>query len=221
MPLALVSFFRVLLATCLETLALHVTILTLVTIHHRFVKRNVSRPSRPPSPSPFEKEEPLQTPITPTAQSFASHLETPEVGDGAETLYESHHVPAAILLSSLTPILLLLLNLLWEARMPPVAPVPPRALSAEPMSLTAAQPLATLVHAYDRLLLWMEDASREVTMEWAVRNLIGGVSAGVAIAVLMPSRPLATVLFLTAGWYAQGAVRALLATDESRIWCGA
>ena len=84
---------------------------------------------------------------------------------------------------------------------------------------------------YQHLIAYLEDAAESLTIEFAVRNLIGGVSAGVALAVLLPSQPFLTVCFLTAGWYAQTFVRLSIGvpladaesfTDHARrLWCPA
>ncbi len=138
-----------------------------------------------------------------TSTSFGGENEVLPVGDGAEALFETHHVPYALLLATVTPLLLLTLNLLWESKMSRGGALQAASQLADKSVRPPSLPIPLLAD----LERWLEERLQSLTIEWAVRNLIGGVSAGVALAVLMPSSPFLTVVVLTAGWYVQATVR--------------
>ncbi|CAO1621419.1 unnamed protein product [Parajaminaea phylloscopi] len=143
-------------------------------------------------------------------------------------LYRPQLVPHALLLSSLPTLVLLAIVLLWESKMPRSAA---GNLSADPSrlghlthALAAQQKSDPLVlgHLFPSVILRWVGISSDQSLEdllgassvffstdFAVRTLLGGLSAGVCLAVIHPRQPVLTTTLLLAGWSAAFGVRAL------------
>ncbi|PWN20994.1 hypothetical protein BCV69DRAFT_180849 [Microstroma glucosiphilum] len=126
-------------------------------------------------------------------------------------LYRAHLVPTALLLSSLSTLILLCIVLLWESKLPrpssvaPVLSAPPRSgLSSShllPIWLSQSAPVSLMIDEMMSLV------GSTFSTDFAVRTLLGGLSAGVSLAVIHPRSPLLTTSLLLLGWLAASLVR--------------
>ncbi|EPQ30227.1 uncharacterized protein PFL1_02343 [Pseudozyma flocculosa PF-1] len=116
-------------------------------------------------------------------------------------LYTPDLAPTSMLLSQLSTLLLLSLVLLWDSKFPrPPSTSSPGDLAAAATATTAA---STWLNAFseslfDRLPAW--------SVEGTIRAVVGGLSAGVALGVIVPHRPAVSTLVLLTAWSAQAAV---------------
>ncbi|KAN0060677.1 sterol homeostasis protein [Thecaphora frezii] len=117
-------------------------------------------------------------------------------------LYTPDLAPTSMLLSQLSTLLLLALILLWHSKLPrntfastqPVEPHRP---------LASAQPMLASFDAFARALL---DRLPRWPIDATIRALVGGLSAGVALGVVVPHRPAISMGVLLLAWAAQAAV---------------
>ena len=93
----------------------------------------------------------------------------------------------AILLSQLSTLFTLAILILWQHE-----PQPP-----QPASGSAS---GSILHTASSRILRPLDAWN---VGWSIRTLVGGLSAGVALGVTLPRRPLTSTAILLAAWSAQ------------------
>lgn len=135
----------------------------------------------------------------------AGPLDRPPPGVELLDLYRPQLISTALLLSSLSTLLLLLIVLLWESKLPRsgvdnssrhhhrqdsadiLAPQPSVLGDLLPSSLLVLPQLASL-------------PLPTLSTDFAVRTLLGGLSAGVCLAVVHPRSPLLTTSLLLIGW---------------------
>lgn len=97
-----------------------------------------------------------------------------EQGTGADNLFEITLVPWALILSALTPLLLLLLNFLWRFE-------GETAWNADLTDVGHAQGASDTSSEWLRHVSLLFADQTEFSIDWVARTLIGGVSAGVAL----------------------------------------
>lgn len=129
-------------------------------------------------------------------------------------LYRPHLVPTALLLASLPTLILLSVVLLWESKMPRSGKTHPADNNTEPSvllrmgALIPGAVLSTLRISGDRAVIDVfGDVSPLFSTDFAVRTLLGGLSAGVCLGVVHPRRPILTTWLLLAGWSAAWCTR--------------
>lgn len=120
-------------------------------------------------------------------------------------LYSWHLPSVAMLYASLSTELLLIIRLVWDSRMP----ADRRAAAQRPSLFTPLQWAAPCVPE------WL--AAGPWNTEWLIRHVLGGMSAGVALAATMPMHPLAGALVALLGFGVQAQVRAWLGVPDEVV----
>ncbi|GBE88590.1 Arv1-domain-containing protein [Sparassis crispa] len=124
---------------------------------------------------------------------------------GIRQEFRYSHVPLTLLYSSLTKLLLLFLLSIWR----PTAPSPANhAQALHPNAKTFTHPV--VVRALEIL---DED---KLDREWVVRNVLGGMSAGFGLRVVLDCPPVFTTLIILGGWVVKTAMANLV-----KEWVGA
>ncbi|KZW03565.1 Arv1-domain-containing protein [Exidia glandulosa HHB12029] len=109
---------------------------------------------------------------------------------GVRAEFRLAHVPMTLIYSSVTKLFLLFMLSIWR--------VPP------PTS-TASQPARPL---YERALSVFDEDSLD--RAWVVRNILGGMSAGFGLRIILDCHPVLTMLVVLAGWTVKTAMASLL-----------
>ncbi|WFD19012.1 phosphate transporter (Pho88) [Malassezia caprae] len=120
-------------------------------------------------------------------------------------LYSWHLPSVAMLYASLSTELLLVIRLVWDSRMP----ADRRAAAQRPSLFTPMHWAAPYVPA------WL--AAGPWHTEWLIRHVLGGMSAGVALAATMPMQPLVGALVALLGFGVQAQVRAWLGVPDEPV----
>ncbi|KAL6298390.1 Arv1-domain-containing protein [Sparassis latifolia] len=124
---------------------------------------------------------------------------------GIRQEFRYSHVPLTLLYSSLTKLLLLFLLSIWR----PTASSPANhAQALHPNAKTFTHPV--VVRALEIL---DED---KLDREWVVRNVLGGMSAGFGLRVVLDCPPVFTTLIILGGWVVKTAMANLV-----KEWVGA
>jgi len=112
-------------------------------------------------------------------------------------------IPLALLYSSLTKLFLLFLLSIWR-------PSPSPSSAYVTISSSANDPASTEWYAVamDSALQLLDDDTLD--REWVVRNVLGGLSAGFGLRVILDWHPTLTTLIIFAGWGIKTLVSALL-----------
>ncbi|GLB44833.1 putative arv1-domain-containing protein [Lyophyllum shimeji] len=167
------SVVRVLLGCCAETLAFHTGVILACSIVLSLVSRVQSLRYQGPPPSSDIRRE------------FRFSL-----------------IPLTLFYSSLTKLFLLFLLTIW--RPTPTSPSSPSAewwpaafpLSSSSDNHKTSVPLA-LIAALKKVL---DEDRIDREREWVIRNVLGGMSAGFGLRVVLDIHPLFTSLIILAGW---------------------
>lgn len=121
-------------------------------------------------------------------------------------LYSWHLPSMAMLYASLSTELLLVIRLVWDSRM-----LADRRVTAQHPSLF------TPVHwVLSYVPTWL--AAGPWRTEWLIRHMLGGMSAGVALAATLPRHPLAGALVALVGFGVQAQVRTWLGVPDEASW---
>lgn len=117
-------------------------------------------------------------------------------------LYSWHLPSVALLFSSVNTVLLLGFVLVWDSRLP---------LDRRMQQSSGLIPDAWISSVRDASwqprLATMASAIQEWNTEWLIRNLLGGLSAGVALGTVLPVHPVAGMLVVLLGLMVQAVVR--------------
>ncbi|CAO1626696.1 unnamed protein product [Jaminaea pallidilutea] len=145
-------------------------------------------------------------------------------------LYRPQLIPTALMLSSLSTLLLLSIVLLWESKLPrPQSdgthlhhrqPSAEAYSSLEPTTLGHLLP-SSILSSFGLSPAWsLQDAGITFSTDFAVRTLLGGLSAGVCLAVIHPRAPVFTTGLLLVGWYVESLVRTYWTLLPSKVGPG-
>ncbi|KDQ59093.1 hypothetical protein JAAARDRAFT_127948 [Jaapia argillacea MUCL 33604] len=111
------------------------------------------------------------------------------------------HIPLTLLYSSLTKLFLLTSLSIWR-------PVPPSG-SASPIEVnpTQSRHWNTTLHQYPLVVSALEIFDEDkLDREWVIRNVLGGMSAGFGLRVVLDCNPIFTTMIILVGWVAKTAV---------------
>lgn len=234
------SYFAVWLGTIAETLALHVTITLFSAAFIRIVRRrrlqaklktrasrNALKPDMSIDSSSDDTADGCAEEASDTSERSAAGPIDSSPGDiDLVDLYRPQLVPDALLLSSVSILVLLSIVLLWESKLLSFSAVGEelrsqrwgeRTLRPQHGSELARVHIGDVVPSNilswlgvwpQRLLIAMSgEDSLFFSTDFAVRTLLGGLSFGVCLSVLHPRRPILTTGLLLAGWLAAFVVR--------------
>jgi hypothetical protein len=116
-------------------------------------------------------------------------------------------VSLTLFYSSLTKLFLLLLLVIWQSSSAP---------TADSIELGTGLPDYIARHEFTRSALSLLDESY-FDRAWVIRNVLGGMSAGFGLRVLLDCHPVLTTLVLLFGWLAKSLVAQSI---ESRTGVG-
>lgn len=134
-------------------------------------------------------------PPQPAPEKGNSRLRPPEMRDGRRDGFLPILVPLVLLYTALLPLVLRLLLRIWYAPFPSTYYHP---LSLPP-GFKMVEHYAPALAAEARALT---EAWGTTDRVWAGTRLLGGMSAGFGLRVLLPTRPWETVSIVLAGWTA-------------------
>ncbi|KAF9449739.1 Arv1-domain-containing protein [Macrolepiota fuliginosa MF-IS2] len=199
---SLFIFSRVFFGCLAETLAFHTgillssfTILTILTLVKRLM---------PKFKLPFIKSMSRTKPPT-TGREF--HLSL---------------IPLTLFYSSLTKLFLLFLLTIWIPISPVSSPSRPIEIPSDWLYQIISNPRAiipTMISEFSRIL-----DDDKIDREWVIRNILGGMSAGFGLRVILDMHPFFSTLIILSGWASKTAMAQLVGdwvggnTETSQAW---
>ncbi|KAH8832179.1 Arv1-like family-domain-containing protein [Flagelloscypha sp. PMI_526] len=137
---------------------------------------------------------------------FGRHRHSPSATSSSHQSGETFStslIPLSLFYSSLTKLFLLFLFTIWP---PSLSPIPPSTMN---MPFNENKYTQTALRLFDE---------GNVDREWVIRNVLGGMSAGFGLRVVLDVPPIFTTLTILAGWWCKTFVaRAIVNSD----WIGA
>ncbi|KAF9007464.1 Arv1-like family-domain-containing protein [Cyathus striatus] len=112
-------------------------------------------------------------------------------------------IPLSLFYSSLTKLFLLFLLTIWLPSSTPVSPSTDRYLTEYLEEL-----LGSNVTYFSHALEFLDDD--KIDKEWVVRNILGGMSAGFGLRVILDIHPFFTTLIILAGWTSKSMMASLI-----------
>lgn len=109
-------------------------------------------------------------------------------------MYALHLPSVAMLYASLSTVFLLALRVVWASKAP---------THTYPTASTTMMP----TYIWQNLSAYLPQAGHDVMTEWTIRNMMGGMSAGVALAAVLPMKPTAGALVVLLSFGIQSLVR--------------
>jgi len=196
------SFCRVFLGTVAETIAFHGGIIVACCLLMKVTDILQSKFYSNPSP------------ISNIRREFRYHLPThPKSALMVDLLFEYRFslISLSLFYSSLTKLFLLLLLTIWLPAPTSTVPTPENPLPEWTKHLQwANSDKILLTHALETL------DDDKLDREWIVRNILGGMSAGFGLRVVLGIHPLFTTIMILAGWIVKTAVAMLVSKWVSR-----
>ncbi|CAO1636001.1 unnamed protein product [Sympodiomycopsis kandeliae] len=219
----LTSYVMVWLGTLLETLAMYSTVTLLsflyVTLSRKFSWTSTTCRTGGTQDEQFENDGDFSAQEDTEDEEMSSDFDLPGPVDVPPQdmllvdLYRPSLIPNALLLSSLTTLLLLSIILLWESKLP-------RPDSSHLTSYSSSDHPESGFQIF--LPHWLRSTFGLNTQQFdenlkaigvafstdfAVRTLLGGLNAGVSLAVIHPKSPILTTSLLLLGWLVSYNVR--------------
>ncbi|EKM78002.1 hypothetical protein AGABI1DRAFT_129784 [Agaricus bisporus var. burnettii JB137-S8] len=118
--------------------------------------------------------------------------------------YEAHQInlsliPLTLFYSSLTKLFLLLLLTIWR----PTLPSSHDGVQIQPgvFSSILSHPTTTLPYLLSELSKILDD--EKIDREWVIRNILGGISAGFGLRVILDVHPFFSTFIIISGWLAK------------------
>lgn len=109
-------------------------------------------------------------------------------------MYALHLPSVAMLYASLSTVFLLALRVIWASKAPTHA-------------YSTASSTFIPTHIWPSVSAYLPQARRDGMTEWTIRNMMGGMSAGVALAAVLPMKPTAGALVVLLSFGIQSLVR--------------
>lgn len=109
-------------------------------------------------------------------------------------MYALHLPSVAMLYASLSTVFLLALRVVWAPKAP---------THTHPTASTTMMP----TYIWQILSAYLPQAGHDGVTEWTIRNMMGGMSAGVALAAVLPMKPTAGALVVLLSFGIQALVR--------------
>lgn len=109
-------------------------------------------------------------------------------------MYALHLPSVAMLYASLSTVFLLALRVVWAPKAPS---------HTYPTASTTMMP----TYIWQNLSAYLPQAGHDGMTEWTIRNMMGGMSAGVALAAVLPMKPTAGALVVLLSFGIQSLVR--------------